>query len=263
MAKLVKSIFDATRNAGTLRSKVADWSDHLNEKGERMAGKPDLEAYDRFRDRPWGCTFKNLLGEELAKNGLVRILDVGCGKKTTFSNIAFGHDPARFLYTSIDKDPDVNAHICADVFTDMDAIRTRLGSQRFDMLILDIEPHGNETELYDAFKEYMANEYMVVFKCIAAMDMFQTSYADRALRHMMDNGDLVDFFAVSELNEMTRDVFAVGSKDAEFKDEIGASLRIMGGKTTQYRQQDKPFESLVISPGTQGFMRRLLKHGLI
>ena len=273
MSVFVQAIVTASQDACGLKSNIADWSKHRKYGGERMYHKDDLDAYKRFGDTLWGCTFKNILGRELCKDRVIRILDVGCGKKTTYNNIVCGNGgtdgeggSASFTYTSIDVNKEVAPDICGDVFVDREMILEALRDkevEKFNMLILDIEPHGHEIDLFEMFKEFLATEYIIVFKCIAVIDLYGSMMAHRVLEHMKKQRCLVDYFAVASLNSMTRDVFAVGG--GVFKGDIYNRMKEMGGKGGTYLTGEKmtKIESLVLEPGTPTFLSEIEENGII
>lgn len=105
-----------------------------------------------------------------------------------------------------------HVHYQLDVFDG--TINSELPHNTFDLLIVDIEPHGREIELIDMFEPYMKDEYLIIFKCIGNMDLYGSTMADNVLKHLRETCKLCDMFAVTGCNsfELTRDVFAVCSK---------------------------------------------------
>lgn len=278
MSVFVQAIITASQAACELKSNVADWSKHRKYGHQRRYHEDDFDAYKRFNDTLWGCTFKNLLGREVCKDRMIRILDVGCGKKSTYYNIVHGNQETDcFTYTSIDMSPQMKPDILCDVFAEKEQLITKLKNKQFDMLILDIEPHGREIELFDMFREFLAKEYIIVFKCIAVIDLYGSMMAHWVLEHMLNQGCLVDYFAVEHINTLTRDVFAVGrTKDVSppsldetqgymFKGDIYYSMKKMGGKGGTYftGKEMTKIESLVLMPGTPTFLSEIEENGII
>lgn len=169
--------------------------------GERDAF---LYAYDKYYQSIWGTVFFNLLGEKLLAFSLSRqrklhVLDVGCGASKHFCNMFEGLpdiSPDTCLYTSIDKEKELTSiettddinknrlewlgqhvdrkHITMDVFDQKNS--NTLGDN--DLMIIDIEPHGKEWEVYQKFLPYMNQTHMLILKCIGNMCSFGSEYAE-------------------------------------------------------------------------------------
>ena len=76
------------------------------------------------------------------------------------------------------KDHVTHTHITMDVFSGgdiADVVDTYVQGQ-FDIIIVDIEPHGREWEVYQRFLANMKDEHILILKCIGNMDMFVSSF---------------------------------------------------------------------------------------
>jgi hypothetical protein len=130
-----------------------------------------------------------------------------------------------------------------DVF---DGTDLQLPHNTFDVLIVDIEPHGREIELVDIFEPYMKDEYLIIFKCIGNMDLYGSTMADNVLRHLRQASKLCDMFAVTGCNsfKLTRDVLAVCTKmSRDFDGTLYESLLKKG------RLED--YDSICVNPSEE------------
>ena len=241
MNTYVDVLLYALNNVDNLKSNLADWSNikeqvysHENQIAKDEYRNAWLHTSRTYKDTIWGVTFKNLVGESLSTQCTdpVYILDVGCGHKSTFNNLVKGNDVSRFKYTSIDKDASVEPSIVADVFCEYDKqkIYTELQEYTYNVIIIDIEPHSKEIEIYELFKKFMKHDHLVILKCVGFIDFYGSFYADRFIKKLFDEKQLVDYFAVSELNIMTRDVFIVVGHDVDFRRTITSKIEERGGR---------------------------------
>ena len=94
------------------------------------------------------------------------------------------------------------------------------GHSKFDVLIIDVEPHGKEIMVYDNVVSSLADDHLVVLKCVGDLDIYGQALADFFLSAMLSRKRLIDYFGVADIN-LTRDIFAVVSKhDVEFDGTI-------------------------------------------
>jgi hypothetical protein len=100
-------------------------------------------------------------------------------------------------------------HTQKDVF-DIDFTATATTTV-FDVVIIDIEPHGREIDVYEKIKCCMSPQnHLVILKHVANMDIFGSVLAHGFIKKYMDSRDVVDFFAESSFSSCgTRDVFVV------------------------------------------------------
>lgn len=163
-----------------------------------------LKCYQEYHQTIWGTVFFNLLGEKLLSYGRkLNVLDVGCATSQVFRSLFQQHpNMSREMcsYVSIDKCPELNdiisepyieitladahrrrdlrwvaehcdrKHIMMDVFDTDCHIDMCLNTQ--DIIIIDIEPHGKEWDVYERFLPYMKPCHIVILKCVAYIDLF-------------------------------------------------------------------------------------------
>jgi hypothetical protein len=133
-------------------------------------------------------------------------------------------DANNFKYYSVDKNPmivavDGTKHLTIDVYADNfgERLRQHLGDSIVDVVIIDIEPHGNEFKIYQNIpRERLANEHLIVLHCLGCIDMYGTYMAETFL-NLIEN-DLHDVFGVNGMNHFGRDVFAIVRKNDEKSD---------------------------------------------
>lgn len=89
---------------------------------------------------------------------------------------------------------------------------TILPLNSFHMMIVDIEPHGREWEIFSNYERYMCEQYIVIFKCIGCIDIIGNAFAQQVLKKIHAFRKLVDVFAISSFPEMNRDVIAICSR---------------------------------------------------
>jgi hypothetical protein len=199
------------------------------------------EAYGTYKETMWAVVFHNLLLEYITSHKSVRILDVGCGDSRHFQAMSKGIDPEKITqYTTIDKKSrDQGDHIQGDIFELTPDALQKYGAD-YDIVIMDIEPHGRELEVYDKVYPLLNTEHIVICKCIAFIDLYGPSMANRFLCDLQQNrGILYTFFGVSELNYMTRDVVAIVHKD-------GCTCRgnVIGDELDKYRHDEKEYQPI-------------------
>ena len=184
-----------------------------------------LEAYDRFKNTEWGVALNRGLGRALvARLGRpVRVLDIGCGTHGRFfASLALAQQECR--YCSVDLAPRLpsplgaNAHVVGDAFDPetIAAIPDDETSEGYDVVILDVEPHGREFELHAALvgAGKLAREHLVVLQCIAHMNTGGPWMADRFLDQLISRRRVRDLLAVYDFH-LTRDVYVAVDLDGE------------------------------------------------
>ncbi len=156
-------------------------------------------------------------------------------------------------YTQVIERPLEHIHHQHDVF---DGTDLQLPRNTFDVLIVDIEPHGRERELVDMFESFMKDEYLIIFKCIGNMDIYGSTIADNVLRHLRQARKLHDMFACISF-ELTRDVFAVCTKmSTDFDGTLYNSL-LEKGCLEVYIKGSDIFDSVCVTPSKE-LIRQLI-----
>jgi len=266
----IKSIKCAITEACYLKSGIADWSGIGDLRDRATKGSLHMEAYIRsyaeFRQTIWGATYINLLGKHVQQqlDRTVNVLDVGSGKCKTIRNMTNGNMENAFDYVSIDHATDHNIfgsrHFKADVFTDT----IDLGNDyQFDVLIIDIEPHGKEIEIYEKLAMYGAPKHVVILKCVGWMDTMVTTLADRFLNHLKDSNRLIDYFGIGDSNFFTRDVTIIASREADvFVGEISRHVETSGGQLSQ-SFSNKNYVPTMICWSTKELIEKMLIAGRV
>lgn len=250
---LSSAITHAMSNANTLKSNIGDWSDVASTKAI-------ITASDSYKQTPWGATFTSLVGEQLLEPS---ILDIGSGKSATFKNLIGENGKKVANYVSIDIQVseetskallvDVaglkhHKHIQADIFEL--PLNWFVDHKKFDVVIIDIEPHGREIDVYDVIADNMKDIHLIILKCVGFIDLMGSAFADRFLYKLMSEKRLVDFFGVSNLN-LTRDVFIIASRkgnEVEFDGCIRNRLMADGGKHRRYWYKEICYDSMLCEP---------------
>lgn len=65
----------------------------------------------------------------------------------------------------------------------------------FNILIIDIEPHGREVQLLKKYEKFMKNNYIVLLKCVGCMSLFGEKFGITALSYLKYNHILIDYIA--------------------------------------------------------------------
>lgn len=213
---------------------IEDVKDDSNMEAYRLAY---LECCDRHKyGGIWEMCFFNLIAEYVCdillkqhNNHPLRVLDIGCGKDSSHFSFMFANIDHDIEYVSIDKESDtyftapehlnhvIRNHITCDIFeTDViTELMKNYPDDYFDIVLLDIEPHGKETEIYDLFYKYLNKNHIAIFECIAFIDLYGSAMGDKVLDHMETKGVLSDYFGVFEINYLTRDIVAIVTKDMQ------------------------------------------------
>jgi hypothetical protein len=176
--------------------------------------KEFCHAYDVYRLSLRELYFFKTLGQNISGK---TILDVGSGTLMTARAIIENCiNPVS--YTSIDRkeDPTITVskmiennkisysnHHHVDIFEiDIELKDT------YDIIIIDIEPHGKEIEVYEKFKKYMKSEHLIILKHIAFIDLFGSRFADIFIEKYNEN--IKDYFAERSLKyDEIRDIFII------------------------------------------------------
>jgi len=188
------------------------------------------KCYDDYLQEPWGAWFTQEVGTRILKHmsktitmsSTLKVLEVGSGKASkTYRNL-FGDTPhPQIEYVTIDKNPECNPTYVYDIldhapWTNMVAF---LEPDYFDIVIIDVEPHGKEDEIYSRIKHAIKDPALVIFKCIGHMDMYGSSLAKKMLHaihaeHKVEDALLLSYDEhVTLLSMMFRDMYiAYGSK---------------------------------------------------
>lgn len=236
------------------------------------------EYYLRYRHYSlWEGVFFSLFMEYIARSfGEMYVLDVGCDKCRHFRSMCKGiNKDVISEYTTIDKKPvsEINSellkeypsichtHVETDIFThagtdieyDLD-----LYLDLYDMVILDIEPHGKEIEVYNIIYPYLKDEHIVICKCIGYLDLYGSILANKFLDNLKKQGILYTYFGVMDMNcNLTRDVVAiVNKKGCNYKGMVNKN-----GLKRKYVDESYYSGELYVSEVSNEFVDNLLYLG--
>lgn len=241
----------ALENARYLKSKGFDWSGvHLidyvhilrdtsnyvcDSEHRDLYIKAYIECYDSYKNTIWACVYSNLLMGYIMDtltdtNNQISILDVGCGTCMHFRSMCKGIDSKNISkYTTIDKKsskelhsklydehPTIfHTHMQIDILDEniSSLLDEALHHDTYDIVVLDIEPHGNEIKIYERIYPYLKQEHIVICKCIGFIDLYGPSMANDFLSNVQEANILHTYFGVCELSGyLTRDVVAIINK---------------------------------------------------
>lgn len=194
-----------------LRNAVSAW------KKFSYSDDENYREYSTFKKTKYTTSLWELLGKELLTQPL-NILDVGCGSGITshfiigkanvnkYHSIDLKYNNSSFLKDQWCQIRDCK-HFCRDVFVDDLTHDLEIGE--YHIVIIDIEPHGKEIEVYEKIKVYMHSAHLCILTCIGEIDLYAGYFGDIFLGHYRDKGKLRDFFAETSLSSGYRDIFAV------------------------------------------------------
>lgn len=149
----------------------------------------------------------------------LNVLDVGSGKlltaKKLIKNTSFVG-----TYTAIDHQVDPTKHI-HDLQRFMDAFEYYnidilkedfVTDKKYDIVLIDVEPHGKEIEVYERLKHCLSETHLCILKHVGFIDLYGSCLADRFL--MKYEAYVSDYYGectgkiISTLHEI-RDVFVL------------------------------------------------------
>jgi hypothetical protein len=153
----------------------------------------------------------------------VSILDVGSGQMATAKLIVDACSSVK-AYTCIDPEelsPNAD-HIKkkVEIFCHVskrfeDVVKYDVMQAPYDIVVIDVEPHGREVEVYESIKKYLTDTHLVILKHIGHMNTGGSSIADGFITEYMDKSVVYDYFAQSVLNPLDanfRDIFLIMQK---------------------------------------------------
>jgi hypothetical protein len=83
----------------------------------------------------------------------------------------------------------------------------------YDIVLIDIEPHGREIDVYDKIRHLLKPTHMCILKHVASIDLVGAGYADAFIDEHRDT--LWDFFGENDASSAdgVRDVFVILSNE--------------------------------------------------
>lgn len=161
----------------------------------------------------------NKLGKYLSSGRKLNVLDVGSGKlltaKKLIQNTSFVE-----TYTAIDKNVDANEHgnvikrfVTNFEYRKLDILDEDFSTDtKYDIVMIDVEPHGKEIEVYERVKHALSESHLCILKHVGFIDLYGSCLADRFLQKYEDV--VSDYYGecprtiISTLHEI-RDIFIV------------------------------------------------------
>lgn len=231
-----------------------------------------LKAYSKVKESPFSVAFMQAIGVAMEQvlGRAPRILDVGCGEMRCASCLMAGLQSDRVTYVSVDKtiseccEPitkgakrlkqKVNwVHINKDIFDEdfTDAMHA-LNLDAFDIVMIDVEPHGNEIKVYERIKDYMcSNGHVCLLKHVGRIDLWGSTCAHKFLSKYISEQHVLDYYDIDVLNGHDfRDVYVIMGANLALDDKTQQLGReIMGSLIIDYTcsGQDGQYVSLVPS----------------
>lgn len=181
-------------------------------------GDRQANVYDEYRTGESDLGFRRALGRRLASwaGRPVRVLYIGSGPGTYLRSLTLDTPTARFECVSVDPTvgtPCTVKHIMSG-WEDVDLANTwpnpTDADHRFDVMIIDAEPHGREISIFEKFRPRLAPESLLVAKCIGSMNTGGAYMAEWLARHLVDNRCLRDYYFPAHVDH--RDVYFVVSQ---------------------------------------------------
>ncbi len=154
------------------------------------------------------------LGEEINKLCKPNVLDVGSGKHMTAFALLKHVDVHKYL--SIDKSIESTQYnkfskrVENWIHYDFDIFENEiLDNGQFDIIIIDIEPHGREIEIYEKIKHLGKDVHIVILKHVTYVNGYGAQCADNFIDKYKDY--IYDFYGEYSTKSI-RDVFLIMEK---------------------------------------------------
>ena len=221
-AALIAAVKESNKIKDYEKTKISTDNPHLAEYLDTH-GKYKLTIRERDLYR---CLGANL--------GTANVLDVGCGSLMTTTNLLW--NMSNVSLATIDKSvvpTDQIAklkknisewkHISANIFS-VDLVD--LPKNKYDIVVIDIEPHGNEIDVYEKIKPFMKPIHICILKHVGSISMFGSVLADRFLDKYVQSKNVIDYFAQYDIAIFAgmRDIFVVMSLDEVALDKQAQDL---------------------------------------
>lgn len=213
----------AEKKANSLNCNFGDFSQNND--------KALIHYRERFKvNSLWELVFRNNLGEALQqfqKNESaqdINIIDIGCGDQNYIQTLKymnfFNHTYLGIDIKSISTDSITGTFgckedkfVCADILN-KDSLS--LPDRKYDIIIIDVEPHGKEWNIYQKFLPYLSNIHLIILQCVGYIDGFGDYYAKNFLYQLNERNGLYNFLE----NVKTRDLYVVAKHNCDSKFNI-------------------------------------------
>jgi hypothetical protein len=144
------------------------------------------------------------------------VLDVGSGACRTIDALfKYAQIP---WYMSIDYKvpPVIHKNVKGGYYMPLDILTEDIGhhDKSYDVVIMDIEPHGKEVEVYEKIKHLMKENHLCILKHVGKMDLYGAQLADKFIHNYIDR--IADFYGECNFLDSTveiRDIFILFGND--------------------------------------------------
>lgn len=150
------------------------------------------------------------------------ILDVGSGELCT-AHLLVENNKNIKKYTAIDwiKDATNYIHKFSDGIEAFEYIakdyceltESDLQRSQYDIVIIDVEPHGREGQVYEKIRPFMKGVHLCILKHVACLDWWGSGLANWFLKHYIEQKLVRDYFAASNFKKGWRDIFIIMTTD--------------------------------------------------
>jgi hypothetical protein len=204
------------------------------------------ETYDKYKETVAAFEFYNALSAQLSSCDL-HVLDVGAGELMTARMLSPLGNHNINTYTAVDhKDcPDEHVQTMTKRTQTFRVVPTDyrelmgLPMDFYDVVIIDIEPHGEEIEVYRQVVKHLKPLHLCILKHVGFIDMCGCIYADEFLSKYIEDNKVYDYFAEYHIDIGLRDIFVIMSRnniDCNLKCQLLAQ-----GKPVQWGSKRKAY----------------------
>ena len=195
----------------------------------------------------WELVFRNTLGAELSHvataTSPVHVLALGCGQNRYIRSLTFGTS-LEYTYLGVDLlDAAPRAyrteffgrvldtsHLKLDVLAGS-GVLPGLPDRLFDVIVIDLEPHGSEWSAYTRVQHAAAGTHLIVLQCIGAIHGSNLGLAAMFLNRLHRAGSLIDFYCTAWYGTQpaslgTRDVYVIAGRGSSYTPQLPKSLRL-------------------------------------
>jgi hypothetical protein len=167
------------------------------------------DIYDTYKLSLREYDILKIIGKSLSLKNSINVLDVGCGPASTakilLSEIVNKVNYKALGMPNLQNDYIIQSHLQQDIFDDSCVPDNFF----YDIVIIDIEPHGCEIEVYEKIKKYMNPTHLCILKHIAYMDLYGDSLAKKFIKQYHTQVWSCFIKPFGNLFEDVRDTFVV------------------------------------------------------
>jgi hypothetical protein len=216
----------------------------------------DLELWKKYKMSIFESNVIFMLGKYMTEDvSELNILDVGSGSGMLANALLSLVKTAsvQVHYTSIDykvkptlesvENVEHEHHSFDALVIDDSELKKALGERKkYDLILIDIEPHGDEIRLYEKFRNFMKEEHI----CIIPHCFMQTGpyFARPFLKKFIELGHMVDYYAQDYRND-SKDIYMVMKRTVLAEEPKIKCQTLMDGKVVdfiaRYSKNIQPF----------------------